>query len=343
MTASTPNLPYVKSWTNTIPSVEWVAKNYGPGSYILAFRWRDQAETQVTGKTHNRAEISFEISDKFMPEYQKYQYEQRIENARKYQTKMRDLKTDQQLDRALFPDLPETDSKKTESVSDYVAEIAKMADLLGFRRDEQRASFDWPSVLPALAPLVGGFITMLQDSRNTQMQQMNTLMTLLLTQSKESSQQIVEMAKNHQQPQGASDMMKEVFSMVTQGLDLKEAIQSHGKESPVDRIMGLIESIAPMIAPVMLAAQRQHKDSLPAPVAGMAKAYMANDPDFQQMMQNPGVSEEVIRRMDSIYGWEQTDMILNSVGITRPDTCPRVSSERLPMDQRETQEQEGTS
>jgi hypothetical protein len=72
---------YVKAFNRTIPSIEFIARNYGPGDYMFVISWRgtnDQGDSKTLSEI-----IDFSVSDKYEAEYLEHMQERKIEAGRK--------------------------------------------------------------------------------------------------------------------------------------------------------------------------------------------------------------------------------------------------------------------
>jgi len=108
--------------------------------------------------------------------------------------------------------------------------------------------------------------------------------------------------------------------MIMAGVDMKSALNPP-QESVLDRVMKVVENALPMV--VMLASQAKQGANQTIPLQ-MAQSFVKNDQDFQAVIRDPQLRDAAIERMDTEFGWEQTDYILKIAGVSRsvPNTDP---------------------
>lgn len=324
------NLPYIKSWARCVPTIEHIAREYGPGTYKLMFWWRTFAKEEGT-KPHIES-ITFTISDKYDKEYRDYQFEKKIKDMQAKRTKVRDMRMDNEFEKGLGLDSLMDGEKKgppiEEAAIKYVENVSSMAEKLGMRRGG--GGIDWEKILPLVITGLPALFKVMGDREAARREESQRFMTLLMTTMSQNSNQMLDILKT-QQPQRGADLTMELFDMIKGAIDVKEMIQGQGKETIADRIFGVIESVAPQLLEVAkLSAQQRAMD----PRLLLANTYMKADKDFRELERSPMIRSEVIHRMDSVFGWRQTDMVLNAIGLPRNDDCPRKPEEELPADQR---------
>lgn len=326
------NAPYIKGWDRAIPTIDYIAREYGPGTYVMIFSWR----TTVEGKQKVFTErVSFIISDKYENEYKEYQFARRLKEMEKRREKIRDMKINGEMEKTLGLDLePDKKEDLQEAAIRYVDNVTSMAEKLGLSRVNAQvpatSGMNWREIAPLLLSAVPAVMKMMQDSETARREESRQYMTLLISTMSQNNSQMLDVLKN-QQPRSGSDMAKEMFDMIREAIDVKEMIQGQGKDSIADRIFNVIEGVAPQLMEVakLSAMQRAHD-----PRALIAQTYMRADPDFQQL-KKPEVQSEVIRRMDEVFGWTQTDAVLTAIGMERNADCPRIPEKELPIDQRQ--------
>ena len=320
-------LSFIRSWYRTIPTLEHIAKNYGPGKYVYVINYR--GTDPETGKQTSQSEkIYFEISDRYEQEYLDYQRDRKIENLKKSQNKVRDFKLDKQFDAAL-DGKPESGDERSK-LKEYVSEITGMARDLGLTRQQDGLMSSIGPFLPAIAAAVSGVFKMISDGQTAATQQMNQMLMLMLGQHNKSSEQLIELMKVQGGQGAGSTAIREFTDMIKDAVDLKEILKGD-KVSVADRVFGVIEGILPQI--LTLAATSKAQQAMD-PRVNMARAFVQNDPTFQQAIHDPAILAEVIRKLDGFYGWAQTDGILQIAGLNRPETCPRKPDEEKPQGER---------
>lgn len=314
---------YVKGWKNQVPSIDYIANEWGPGSYVLIFNWRGKdPETQRTKSQMERVNIC--ISDKYQEQYEEYQEKRRIDKAKQRKKELERIKHAREVDEAISGTTQSFDLAERvdplKAGEQYIEKMARAADMLGWKR-----GFDWEGMVKLLAPALPAVIGYLSNRQQQSLARQDEMMKLLFSTMQSNTQQLVEAMRNHNGPQTGSDMMREMFSMVTGAMDIKSALSGESKETVVDKIFKLVEGVAPMIVQ-MASVPRQQRESIPAYQA--AKAYVDSDPAFQAAQNDPEILKMLVDRWDYYYGWEQTDGILEVGGLQRPESCPRVESKR---------------
>jgi len=324
------NLPFIKSWTRSIPSIDYIGREYGPGTYKLTFMWT----SSEGGKSSQRGEsMMITVSDKFLAEYKEHQFNKKLNEMENRRTKVRDQKLEGTMDALIDPYMDQS-KKSDETVEQaalkYVDNITSMAEKLGLTRKQ---GFDWDKVLPIAMSLIPALMNTLSESKRSQQAESQRMLTLMTTVMSQNNAQLIDVMKSQQNPRGA-DLTKEMFEMIKGAIDVKEMIADHGKETVADRVFGIIGQVAPHILEVAkLNAMQRQMD----PRYQIAKMYAQQNPDVKEAMHSPTVAAELYAKLDANFGWRQADVILSEVGgITRPDNCPRRPEYEMPADQRGT-------
>lgn len=315
---------FVKSFSRSVPTVDYLGRNYGPGRYCLVFQWR--AKDQEQGKLVNKSErVLIEVSDKFEPEYREYQHKLKLERLKKRKESVQDAILESKLEGSLLDSEDGNGKPGTlQTAKEYVREMLSFNEQLGLRR----GGIDWEKILPVLATGLPLMLKALSEmGANARMQQQQ-LMTLMLTQSNNYNSQLVEVMKN-MGPQSGSDSIKEFREMLTSAIDMKELIHGDKKDTLADKIFSLVESVGPQLLSIAsMSAAARARD----PRVSMARGFIQNNPDFKALADSPESQSNLIRKLDAFYGWEQTDSILGVIGWTRPDDCPRLPEQQHPAD-----------
>jgi len=324
------NLPFIKSWTRCIPSLDYIGREYGPGQYKLIFTWLIKENGKMTQHTDN---MVLTISDRFLGEYKKFQFEKKIAEVENRRNKVQDMKLDGTIDASLDPLL--TGPKKEdvpieEAAIKYVDNITNVAAKLGLTRSGG-GGIDWDKIIALASIAVPALLNSMSASRERAAQESQRFLTMMMGIMTQNNQQLVEVMKTHQSPKGA-DLTKEMFDMIRGAIDVKEMIADHGKESLSDRIFNLLTTLGPQILDVakMSAMQRRADPRVQA-----ARMYVASDKDMQAAARDPHVAAELYVKVDEVFGWKQADIVLGEVGgVPRPAECPRRPEQELPIDQR---------
>lgn len=310
---------FVKSFSKTVPTIEYLGRNYGPGRYCLVFTWKqkDPEQGRMISKSEN---VLLEVSDKYEPEYREYQHQQKIARLKRRKESVQDVILEGKLEGSLLDDGGGNNNKQ--DAKEYVKEMMAFNEQLGLKR----GGIDWEKIMPLLItglPLMLKALSEMGANARAQQQQM---MTLMLTQSNNYNSQLVEVMKN-MGPQGGSDTMKEFREMLTSAIDMKELLAPNKPDTLADKIFSMLETVGPQLLQIaQMSAQARAKD----PRIAMAKTFVQNNPDFQQLEDSPESKANLIRKLDGFYGWQQTDSILQVMGWERPTDCPRLDEQRYP-------------
>lgn len=320
---STSDESYIKGWKNRVPSIDYIANEWGPGSYVMIFSWKAKdSESQRSKSFMERVNIS--ISDKYQEQYDEYQSRKRLDRQLKRKKEIERLRQNRELEEAITGSGANSEShsiNEVEAGEQYIRKMAKAADMLGWKR-----GFDWEGMMKMIVPAMPAIIGYFNNKQQQAIARQDRMMELLFTTMQQSNNQVLEAMKGANGPQTGSEMMKEMFSMVTGAMDIKSALNGENKETVVDKIFKLVEGVAPMIVQ-MASIPRPQRESIPAYQA--AKAYVDSDPSFQAAQNDPEILKMLVDRWDYYYGWEQTDGILEVGGLNRPESCPRLESKRF--------------
>jgi hypothetical protein len=330
---------YVKAYNRTVPSIEHIARNYGPGEYIFQVAWKGPREDG--GQKTCTEQIPFSISDKYEAEYLEAQDERRIVAAKKRQERVRQLKTSRVLDDALFDGEGDTEKKNVDAKTEaknYLTDVMDMAKSLGLSKQETvNPLAPLMGLLPMLVPVVTAMIENGKHAAQQQQNQTHAMMGMMLAQSEKANMQLVETMKIVQGKGSANTAIAEFKDMIFGAIDIKDALRGKEPDSMTDRVLAVIEGVLPQLLTVVSMSQAQRQMD---PRFHMARAFVQNDPTFKQVMDDPIKLSEMVSKLDSHYGWEQADGILAVAGKERPSTNPRDPAMKLPANERETEEAE---
>ena len=323
----------MKSYYNMVPSMDYIARNYGPGSYFFAFTYskgKPGADTEKNdkGKTaQEKKTVPFVISEKLREVYDTYQFDKKIKLMEARKKRIRDLKMNGELDKAI---MGESDDVNKQSAKEYVKEILDVAGSLGLNRG---STTDWAGIIAGASPFVVPIVSMLMENSRRADEKAQQMQLLMINMMQQGNKNLVDIMANNQQQGGVMqtfDLMKGMFSNM---LDFKEEVKERTEESSgVDRIIDMIAKAMPMIAGIltMSAAQRQANPMVKMAVDQVG-AQMEQNPDFQAVKNNPEILRELVLKTDPAYGWEAIDGLLNIAGMTRPAECPRLVHQRYPQ------------
>lgn len=319
----------VKSWFRKIPSIEYIARNYGPGKYNLLILWFESED----GKKRRRAEtVPLTISEKFGHEYAEHMRNRKVESMKENQKRIQELRFDREIDQAITS----ATAPSPQSPKEYIKEIRDTAEMLGLiPKHAATGGSDsiMPQImaaLPTIGAAVGALLKIFTERQAASADMMNRMLMLMMDRSDKANMQMLEVMKMSQGVGSGSNSMKEIRDMVFGMLDIKEALTGD-KQSIADRVFSAVENVLPELLKVMSlsAAQRQNDFRYQ-----MAQQYVSKDPTFQTAMHDPAILQTLITKWDDFYGWEQTDGILQIAGIQRPENCPRDPQKRFSPEQK---------
>jgi hypothetical protein len=320
------NAVYVSSWSKKIPSMDYIARVYGPGRYAFSIQWTSSdKETGRKKKTFNEY-IDFEISDDCAEIHEDYVIEQQIRRIEARKQKVDRARLKKELSTGMIG--PSSAGDPREDAKSYVKEIAETAEMLGFKRND---SFPWKDILPLVIPLIGQFMNRGNGSDNLVAQMYAKMLDI----SKESSTNLLEVVKA-QSGQGSGNMvMREMVDMVKQTINLREVLDGGKNESSaVDKLLELVQGVSPMIVALLAQKKEARENSVPYK---MARSFTETSPEVAAIAQDPEALIEFVNRNDQLWGWRVTDMMLElggKIGLARPPQCPRLPELELPQDQR---------
>lgn len=299
---------YIRGWDRQVPTIDWIAQNYGPGDYSLSFTWR--GADPETKKTRSFIEsIYITIDEKYRDQYEKLQMKRQIELAKEKRAMLEKAKISRSLETTLFDDGRGGNGK--ELAISYVNEVSELAEKLGWKNSGGNNIGD---VLKACVPFIPAIVGFLNNQAQAARERDERFLTLLVSMSSQSNNQMLEILKTQSANNDGGHMMKKMSDMVMSAIDLKEAINPE-KQSTIDKIVEIVTSVAPVVLGMATMNKQQRERH---PMYGMAKSYVNNSPEFQQMQNDPDVLQGVIQRLDSYYGTEQTNGILSVAGLQRP-------------------------
>jgi len=331
------NSSVVKSYSNMVPSMEYIAKHYGPGSYFFAFTYSkgkenpnlsDVDRAKVKVKQQEKKTVPFIISEKMREMYDAFQFDKKIKLMESRKKRIRDLKMNGELDRAI---MGESEDSNKQSAKEYVKEILDVAGSLGLNRG---SSTDWAALLAGAAPIAMPIISMMMENSRRADEKAQQMQLVMINMKQQGNKNLVDIMANSQQQGGAQQTFELMKGMFSNMLDFKDEIKERTEESSgVDRIIDMIAKAMPMIVGIltMSAAQRQANPMVRMAVDQVG-AQMQNNPDFQAVKNDPEVLRELILKTDPEYGWEAIDGLLNIAGMARPLDCPRLAHQQYPRE-----------
>jgi hypothetical protein len=325
------NSIYIKAWKRQIPSTEWIAREHGPGFYILILTWRIIDRENNVHRT-KREIVNIQISDKCAAEYKKHQLDKKINDASATGTKVREAIVEKTIEGQLISAITGSRSEdKNQTPKEYLEELMSTVRTLGlpvggFGNAAPPAKIEWDKFLPAIITGATALLGVFQQASQRRSEENNKLFMLLLSQNQNASSQMLELVKAQSGTQ--NNPLKELQSMVMSAMDIKE-MMNPAKETLSDKIFKIVEMVAPQILNIAAAAA-QNRQPPRGPAVDMAKMYVKADPDFAKLRNDPVEMEKFVRRLDDRIGWENADVVLNVVEWTRPENCVREPAKKYP-------------
>lgn len=324
------NRMYVKSWSRTVPTIDYIALNYGPGKYTLAFSWDDHSDPNKPNNKHKKwAKIPITISDKYRDEYRAFKLRKKVADHRELQEKVLQNKIDAQIDNSLFGGETKSEESDMEKGRKYVQYIVESQRMLGLQQQNQQPqkSFDLEKILATVVPLVPAILSYMDNKAKESREMQNQLFMLMLSQNEKNNQSLIETMKAVKGPSSGSEMMRDTFDMIRDALDLKSMLTGDKKDGVLDRVMGMVESALPQIMQFAAMSAQQRQQNI---MYQMAQTGLQYNKDLNAVRNDPELLSEMVGKLDTYYGWEQTDQILAVANIPRPEACVRTEQNRYP-------------
>jgi hypothetical protein len=338
------NTQYIKGWVRGIPSVDYIAKNYGPGLYLLQFTWRIREEDE-NGKNVSKAyhqEVTVPISQKAAGDYKKHRLDRKLREANEISTQVQEAMLEKNLENAalkgVLGDKDESKQNPAQAAKQYIAETMEAAKMIGLSPLSSLPAprvIEWEKILPAVVGGITAFLQMQQTAENSRREEFNKLLMLMMSQSQNASKEFMEIMKAQSGVGSGNMAIREFKDMVLGALDIKEALSGNQKEGLADKIFRVIEGVAPQILSIA-ATTAEARAAQNHPMVKVAKNYVASNPDFVALKNNPAELKKEFEKLDDFFGWRQTDIITQVMGWERPQDCLRdpvkENAPQLPME-----------
>ena len=278
---------------NNYPSIDEVGKRFGPGKYLFCFSWR---ETNEDGKRITRMkEHKIVLDDEWNDIYDEYMAEKWAQKNRKIENERNRAKMKAA---AKGIDLDEVTGEPRDPLEDLKNSLSVLKELgVPFGGNGKALSAE-------------GDLGMMQLMMSTQAENTKLLVAMMAQSANNANNMIMALLKNNQ-PQTNTDMFKEIMQMVTGTIQLKEALNPE-KKGVVDKVFELMEQVMPQI--LQMSQQRQ-SERVQNPLYKIA----AESNEMDLLRKDPAALAYAIEKWDKAHGPEQTNMILKTVGLTRPE------------------------
>jgi hypothetical protein len=139
---------YVKSWSRSFPSTDWIALNYGPGTYELCFQFKGYVEGKMANQTER---IIINISDKLADEHEEFIFRKKLKRSEERRKQISNAKLHKQLDFDVGDDKKENNEGIPVQMMQMVQQFSSIATSLGFNRG---GGTDWGKILASALPLL---------------------------------------------------------------------------------------------------------------------------------------------------------------------------------------------
>lgn len=320
---------YIRAWKRSIPSFEYIAREHGPGSYILVLSW--QAYDSDSNLRKMRREIvPIVISDKCAGEHKKHMLDKKINDAAATGEKVRGVLIEKTIEGQLVDAITgkSKEAEKQQSPKEYIAEIMDTVRMMGLPVGgaTQAPRIEWDKILPAVVPLVTAFLQMNQAAEQRRVEESNKMYMLLLSQNQSSSSQLMEMLKIQAMKPTGENPLKEMQTLIMNALDIKQLLNPP-QETLADKIFRVVENVVPQILTIAANASQTHQQPK-GPMVDVAKMYVKNDPNFSKLKNDPAEMAKFVNKLDDRIGWENADIILKVVEWDRPPQCERDPEKR---------------
>lgn len=292
---------YIKSFTNYHPSIDDVGKQWGPGEYEFVFSWR---ETGINGKKGPVIK-SFKIN---LPEKAwRDVHQDWLEQKHKERVAKKNDEINEEASRARAFGTP-INTVPPPSDLDSLRKSLEVLRGLGvpLGAPAPAPKTDWAATLVAFAPVIAAAAPVL---------------SAFIGRKKEDSQgpllQLLIGKLLDNKPQGESEYMKQVFGMamgmMKNMMDMKQIMAPEEKEPFIERVFDKLVGTMPMVLELAKMNKPQRESNI---MYKMAQGH----PDVQAVMGDVELQVGLVNKLDAFYGFEQTNQILEVVGIDRPPT-----------------------
>jgi hypothetical protein len=324
-TSSSANTKYIRGFTRGIPSPDYIAKEYGPGDYILTFTWQIPGDDGRRQNMHQDVPVT--ISEKAMGDFKRQRLASKIKDASEIGSQVRDALVEKSIEGSMIQALTGkegSDKDPKTTAKEYIAETIENARMLGLSplsaQVPQSKPIEWDKLIPAAATIVTAFLSMQQQQEQRRSDEFNKMLMLMMSNSQNANNQLLEVFKAQSGAGSGNAAFKETRDMIFNMLEVKDALNGKQQETLGDKIFRLVESVAPSI--MQIAATTAVNQAGKNPAVKAAQGYIAANPDFQALKSNPLEMKKFVDRWDQHYGQKQTDFILQVAGWPRPAECP---------------------
>lgn len=277
------------------PDLAALGTKYGPGKYLYVFSW---TIPHPSGNGNKRVikELPVELSEHWSDAHEEYLYQYAIRRRRR----LRQAKDKAELDSILYGDDKKPGGGK-----------GGMEDLLDAKN----------SLMALGVPVGGGGSGGMDLTANgganifaLMMSMQNKSTELLVTMMNNSQTQMMSLVtavlgQQNNSPYG--QMFKEVAGMMTQMVDLKQALNPE-KQGVVDKIFNLMETVSPQIVQMLQMSAAQRRSN---PLYQVA----AKSEELQKLKGDQEMTDNLAAKLDTHYGIQATNDIMAVMGLERSE------------------------
>lgn len=284
----------MRSYNDRFPSLDQVGEEFGPGEYTWTFSWRVQDITDGK-KRSTMKNFKVVLGESYREAHDRFQEKKAAEEQKRL------VKTVER-NRILHP---AGEAPSLDSLLETLAKLQKatgggaggsMDAVLKIMADNQAAAnARMERLLEAMATRRSGPDLM-------------TIATALATMGPLLQPLIARFLAPPPQPTDADDKaMERVLKLV----DFKKALEPAPQESIADKVFDMLQGLGPAVLAML--------ESRPGRM--MARAQIQGRPEFKALAGDPDELVKLVLKLDSAFGPENTDKVLDVAGWTRPEQC----------------------
>lgn len=293
-------LPIFNFANGKFPSAEEIGKQYGPGQYYIMFSFQQKDPT-----TDIKKAILKNYKIELGPEWASIAHDHYISQTQKTKQDMQVLKDRREIEDTILG----TGTPEVKPVTGEIAGLIQsmeVMDRLGVPRGNNNNNNNNNDAL------ITYMMKSAENQAATAERNNNNNMTMMVHMMNNSTKMMLGILSNQNNNNGGNKIMEDMTKMVLGAIDLKEALTPE-KEGIVDKIFGVLASVAPSLA---VLANKPRRERIEDPLYKMA----TETEEFEQVKNDPMMLNELINRWDEKFSPDDTDDILSSVGWARPKT-----------------------
>jgi len=278
------------------PTIDELGTKYGPGKYLYVFTW---AVPRSDGSGPKRAmkELEVMLSDAWDDAHQEYLYQYSLKRRKR----LRQIKDKAELDGVLYTNERGDGNGTRGSMDDLVEAKNKLVSLgvpFGSGGGTDMVSGNTGGIFALIMGMQQKSTELMVQMMTSSQQQMMALVTAVLSNN-----------SNNQNPYG--NMFKEVAGMMTQMVDLKQALNPE-KQTMVDKIFALLETVSPQVLGLLKMSSAQRRSD---PLYKLA----AGSQELKNLKGDPEATDALATRLDAHYGVQNTNDIMTVMGLSRSE------------------------